>query len=105
MANLSEAVGLRKLCIEHEVLKPGHRSSPAHSHSHKEEFIYVLRGSVRVWIDGHWQTASAGTTMGFPPEVAHMVVNDTADDAELLIVSTPRDDQDNITYVPDDEIV
>lgn len=105
LTNLSESTGLRNLFIQHEILKPGHRSSPAHQHSHKEEFVYVLRGTVAVWIDGNWHTVEAGSAISFPPLVPHMVTNGSLEDAELLVVSTALNENDTITFVPDEAVV
>lgn len=104
LTNLSEASGLRDLVIEHEILRPGLRSSPAHQHSHKEEFVYVLRGTVRVWVAGHWHTVTAGSAISFPPLVPHMVTNDSLQDTELLVVSTTLNKNDTITFVLDESV-
>ena len=105
LANLSQATGLRDLFIQHEILKPGHRSSPAHEHSQKEEFVYVLRGTALVWIDGHWHTATSGSAISFPPLVPHMVTNDSLQDVELLVISTTLHNKDTITFIPDELVL
>ncbi len=105
LANLSQATGLHDLFIQHEILKPGRRSSPAHEHSQKEEFVYILRGTVLVWIDGHWHTATTGSGISFPPLVPHMVTNDSLQDAELLVISTTLHNKDTITFVADELVL
>ncbi len=102
LANLSQSTGLQDLSIHHEILPPGHRSSPPHCHSQKEELVYVLDGTPSAWIDGEFYTLRAGDTVGFPPGVAHMIVNQSGSLATLLVVSTPLHNQDACTFIKDD---
>ena len=51
-APLGENLGLERIAFNHEILKPGKRSSWPHAHSQDEELIYVLKGTPDIWING-----------------------------------------------------
>jgi uncharacterized cupin superfamily protein len=105
LADLSEATGLEKLCINHEILPPQHRSSPPHSHSDKEEFIYVLEGNPSVWINGKIIQLSPNEFIGFPPQkgLYHMIFNQSNVEAKMLVISTQQG-EDDISYYFDDSL-
>jgi uncharacterized cupin superfamily protein len=102
LANLSQATGLTDLFVHHETLAPGHRSSPPHHHSQKEELVYVLEGTPSAWIDGEVKQLRPGDAVGFPAGVSHMIFNRGSAAAKLIVVSTLLHDQDTCTFVDDD---
>jgi mannose-6-phosphate isomerase-like protein (cupin superfamily) len=94
--DLATRAGLRDVRVEHEVLRPGRRSSSPHYHTRREELVYVLRGTPTVVIDDQPRILHPGEYVGFPAGAPnqHFLRNDTTDDAEYLVVATkPADDE------------
>lgn len=85
---LSRPLGLTRLGIHHERLPPGARTSWPHAESLEEEFAYVLSGTPDVWIDGELHRLREGDAIAFVPGtgIAHTFLNDTDEDAVLLVV-------------------
>jgi uncharacterized cupin superfamily protein len=90
LANVSEAVRIKNLSIHHEILPPGHRSSPPHRHSVKEEFVYMLSGNPSMWLDGEIFPLFPGNVVGFPAGGLgyHAITNLNTTDTWLLVIST-----------------
>lgn len=99
LACISEPLNLQSVVIHHETLPSGHRSSPPHRHSLKEECVYVLDGNPSVWIDGEVRVLQAGDCVGFPPgsREYHMLFNSTDRDAKMLVIDTQREG-DTVTF-------
>jgi uncharacterized cupin superfamily protein len=76
-----------------------------HSHSHEEEFVYVLEGELVLRTDGGEQVLAAGTCAGFPAGSgdAHQFVNRGSEPAVYLEVGT-RDPADSVVY-PDVDLL
>jgi len=87
--------GLRDLMIHHLMLSPGHRCSPRHYHSSREEFMYVLAGTPTLIVNDAKTVLAVGDGVSFPPVegVFHAIVNESAAPVMLLEVrSMPEDD-------------
>lgn len=97
----SKKLGMKKLGIHHEVLKPGRRTSWPHAESDEEEFAYVLEGSPSVWIDGELYPLWLGDAVAFPVEskVCHTFINNSDFDARLLVVGEATK-KENKCYYP-----
>lgn len=98
-ADVAAAVGLRRGFAHHEVLPPGRRASAPHRHTKKEELVYVLSGRPSLWVNGETRPLTPGDVVGFPAgeEVLHAMVNDSAEDATILIVAAGREG-DEVVY-------
>jgi uncharacterized cupin superfamily protein len=85
---LSRPLGLTRMGIHHERLPPGSRTSWPHAESLEEELAYVLEGTPDVWIDGEVHRLRPGDAIAFVPGtgIAHTFINDTVEDAVLLVV-------------------
>lgn len=93
--------GFKRLGINHNVIKPGRRTSYPHAESTEEEFIYVIEGHPQVWIDGYLHDLKPGDGVGFVPGdgVCHTFINNTDKDVRLLVVGD-TDREDNKIYYP-----
>ncbi|MFP4004902.1 MAG: cupin domain-containing protein [Alphaproteobacteria bacterium] len=87
-APLGEATGLQVLGIHHETIPPGRRTSWPHAERDEEEFVYVLKGTPQVWIDGELFDLKPGDAVGFPKGtgIAHTFLNNSDEDAHVLVV-------------------
>lgn len=85
---LSRPLGLTRLGVHHEVLRPGHRSSLPHAEAIEEECVYVLEGCPEAWIDGTLHPLAPDDIVVFPPGtgIRHTITNPTKSDVRLLII-------------------
>ncbi len=100
MRDLSEAGRLGVLQIYHETLLAGRRSSSPHYHTKREEFIYVLSGQPSVWLNGVVRQLSPNEGVAFKAgeEVSHMIINESDQPAELLVISHNAEDDEVVYY-------
>lgn len=100
-APLGKSLGLSRLGIHHELIKPGRRTSWPHAESTEEEFFFVLEGNPQAWINGRLYDLVPGDAVAFPAGtgIAHTVINNTERDVRLLVVGE-RSKPDNRCYYP-----
>ena len=96
----SRAGGLTQFGAAFETLHPGKQSSQMHWHSHEDEFLYMLEGELTVVEDGVETVIHPGDACVWKAgvEVAHCLLNHTANPARYLIVGTKNETQDVCTY-------
>lgn len=99
-ADFGRKLGLKRMGVGLDVLRPGRRTSWPHAHSHEEEFVYVVSGKPKVWLDGHTHDLSPGDGIAFVPGtgVSHTFINDTNEDVHLLVVGEQRHPDDHCIY-------
>lgn len=68
---------------------PGSNVPPPHSHSHNEECVYVLEGTLRYSVGTETRDLSAGDSMRTPRGVVHAFLNPFSKAAKALIVQSP----------------
>ena len=100
-AHFSQAFGLTRLGIRHQLLPPGRRTSLPHAESSEEEFVYVLEGTPDLWLDGILHRLGPGDGVGFPAGtgIAHSFLNNSAAPVMLLVVGEPAK-ADNLVLYP-----
>lgn len=102
---LSRAAGARAVFVNQDRLLPGGVTSPAHWHTADEEIVFVLEGhpTLRQLVDGvELRTRlQPGDAAHFAPgrRIAHQVLNETDEDAVLLVIGT--DDPQDVTVFPE----
>jgi quercetin dioxygenase-like cupin family protein len=60
-------------------LGPETGGTPIHVHPHARETYEVLEGKFDLYVDGGWQTLSAGESLGVEPGAPHTFRNSSAD--------------------------
>ncbi len=71
------------------VLAPGASSDGSYSHP-GEEFMYVLAGSLGVWLDEkEWYQLATGDTLTFPSTLPHRFSNLGPAEARVIWINTP----------------
>jgi uncharacterized cupin superfamily protein len=81
-------IGAKELGYSYDVVPPGKRSCPFHSHRGEEEMFYIVKGSGTLRYGDESRKIRAGDVICCPtggPETAHQIINDT--DAELAYLS------------------
>lgn len=99
-AALGRIMGLKRVAINYEVLKPGDRSSWPHAHLEEEEFIFILEGNPQIWIDGNVFDLSPGDCVGLPPATghAHTLINNSDNSVRAIVVGEGDTPKDKIFY-------
>jgi uncharacterized cupin superfamily protein len=81
-------LGARDLGYSYDVVPPGKRSCPFHSHRAEEEMFFIVKGSGTLRYGNEMRKIRAGDFICGPTggaETAHQIINDT--DAELAYIS------------------
>ena len=81
-------VGARDLGYSYDIVPPGKRSFPFHSHLAEEEMFFIVKGTGLLRYGNETRKVRAGDVICCPtggPETAHQIVNDS--DAELTYLS------------------
>lgn len=84
-------VGAKDLGYSYDVVPPGKRSCPFHSHRAEEEMFFVVRGSGTLRYGNETRKIRAGDFICCPtggPETAHQIVNDSSEELAYISVST-----------------
>jgi uncharacterized cupin superfamily protein len=87
-ARVGRLVGAKDLGYSYDVVQPGKRSCPFHSHRAEEEMFFIVRGEGTLRYGNETRKIRAGDFICCPtggPETAHQIINDS--DAELAYVS------------------
>jgi quercetin dioxygenase-like cupin family protein len=79
----------------------GGKGSYGHFHKTQEEVYFVLSGKLQVKLDDEVIEAGQGTAIRVAPQCVRSFWNDEPEDAELMIVSTRIDDDEDGVTVPD----
>jgi uncharacterized cupin superfamily protein len=81
-------LGAQELGYSFDVVPPGKRGCPFHSHRAEEEMFFIVRGSGTLRYGKETRRIRAGDVICCPvggPETAHQIINDS--DAELAYLS------------------
>jgi uncharacterized cupin superfamily protein len=81
-------LGAKDLGYSYDVVPPGKRSCPFHSHRAEEEMFFIVKGRGTLRYGSATRRIRAGDVICCPtggPETAHQIVNDS--DAELAYLS------------------
>src|SRR5262245_18070080 len=71
------------------VVPPQSNVPPPHSHAHSEEYLYVLDGRMRYWVDGEVKDLNAGESAFTPKGSVHAFSNRFSETCRALIVLSP----------------
>jgi len=80
----SESMGMFELTVP-----PGSNVPPPHSHTHNEEVVYVLEGTLRYTVDDETRDLAPGETMRTPKGSVHGFSNPFGSVARALITLAP----------------
>jgi len=90
-ARIGPLVGAKDLGYSYDIVPPGKRSCPFHSHRAEEEMFFVIRGEGLLRYGSETRRIRAGDVICCPtggPETAHQIVNDSDADLAYLSIST-----------------
>jgi uncharacterized cupin superfamily protein len=90
---LGPLVGAQDLGYSYDVVPPGKRSCPFHSHRGEEEMFFIVKGTGTLRYGDERRPIRAGDVICCPtggPETAHQIINDSAEELAYLSISTMR---------------
>jgi uncharacterized cupin superfamily protein len=90
-ARIGPKLGARDLGYSYDVVPPGKRSCPFHSHRAEEEMFFIVMGEGLLRYGTETRKVRAGDFICCPvggPETAHQLVNDSDADLAYISVST-----------------
>ena len=86
-------LGAKDIGYSYDVVPPGKRSCPFHSHRGEEEMFFIVKGRGTLRYGSETRKIRAGDVICCPtggPETAHQIVNDSDADLAYLSISTMR---------------
>lgn len=84
-------LGAKELGYSYDVVPPGKRSCPFHSHHGEEEMFFIVKGEGLLRYGNETRKVRAGDFICCPtggPDTAHQIVNDSAAPLAYISVST-----------------
>jgi uncharacterized cupin superfamily protein len=90
-ARIGPLIGAKDLGYSYDVVPPGKRSCPFHSHRAEEEMFFIVRGEGTLRYGDETRKIRAGDVICCPiggPETAHQIINDSSSELAYLSVST-----------------
>lgn len=84
-------LGAKDLGYSYDVVQPGKRSCPFHSHRGEEEMFFIVKGTGTLRYGSETRKIRAGDFICCPtggPETAHQLINDSAAELAYISVST-----------------
>lgn len=82
-----------KLSVKQEIMPSG-TSEKLHFHHLAEQFFYILKGKAVFFIDGERLSVKNGESITIPPKSKHYIANESDEDLEFLVISSPSTDND-----------
>jgi uncharacterized cupin superfamily protein len=95
---LSDACGLQQIGVHLVRLQPGRESTEYHTHSHDEEWIYILSGRGMAEIGARTAEVKAGDFMGFVAGSPHHTMTNPFEDDLVYLVGGTRQAYDVVDY-------
>lgn len=90
-ARIGALLGAKDLGYSYDVVPPGKRSCPFHSHRGEEEMFFIVRGRGTLRYGSETRAIRAGDVICCPtggPDTAHQIVNNSSEELAYLSVST-----------------
>ena len=101
---LGDVFGLASFGVNLSRLPPGTASALRHSHTHEDEFVYILEGTPTLVTDAGETPLQPGMCAGFPAGTgnAHQLINRGTGDVVYLEIGSRHPDE-AVEY-PDDDL-
>jgi len=90
-ARIGPLIGAKDLGYSYDVVPPGKRSCPFHSHRAEEEMFFIVRGTGMLRYGSETRRIRAGDVICCPtggPDTAHQIINDSDGELAYLSIST-----------------
>jgi len=90
-ARIGPLLGAKQLGYSYDIVPPGMRSCPFHSHRGEEEMFFIVKGNGTLRYGSESRPIRAGDVICCPtggPETAHQINNDSEAELQYLSIST-----------------
>ena len=90
-ARIGPLLGAKQIGYSYDVVPPGKRSCPFHSHYGEEEMFFIVKGAGTLRYGNETRKVRAGDFICCPtggPDTAHQLVNDSSEPLAYISVST-----------------
>ena len=77
------------LSVKQEKMPPG-TSAQLHYHKRSEQLFYILSGMATMEIAGRKSIINANESIYIPPGAEHFIANNSKEELEFLVISTPN---------------
>jgi len=103
--SLGDAFGLTQFGANLEILQPGAKSALKHYHTKSDELVFVLSGTLVLYLHESAYPMHAGMCVGFKAgtEHGHHLKNESTEPASFIVVGA-RVGGDEVVY-PDDDFM
>lgn len=85
----------QNLSVKQEKMPSGTSEKP-HFHEYAEQFFYILTGEATFYLNDERLTVKAGESISILPGSKHNISNETSEDLEFLVISSPSTNNDRI---------
>lgn len=85
----------QNLSIKQEKMPAG-TSEKLHYHKVAEQFFYILKGEAVLYIRGEKFLVGQGESISVEPGSKHFISNESTEEIEFLVISSPCTDHDRI---------
>ena len=95
-------LGAKDLGYSYDIVPPGKRSCPFHSHRGEEEMFFIVKGKGTLRYGGEARKIRAGDVICCPtggPETAHQIIN--TGDVELRYLAVSTQESPEVCMYPD----
>ena len=96
--SLSDACGMTQLGVHLVRVEPGRESTEYHTHSHDEEWVYILSGRATAEIGDRKVEVKTGDFMGFVAGSAPHTMRNETDESLVYLVGGTRHHYDVVDY-------
>ncbi|MBO9692298.1 cupin domain-containing protein [Chryseobacterium sp.] len=85
----------QNLSVKQEKMPAG-TSEKLHFHKVAEQFFYILKGYAVLYVNEEKFIVQQGESIFVSPESKHFISNESAEEVEFLVISSPPADHDRI---------
>jgi mannose-6-phosphate isomerase-like protein (cupin superfamily) len=83
------------LSVKQEIMPPG-TAEKKHFHNRAEQLFYILKGEAVFYINNEKWFVKEGESITVLPGSEHYISNESQEDVEFLVISTPSTNNDRI---------
>ncbi|AKK72159.1 cupin [Chryseobacterium sp. P1-3] len=81
------------LSVKQEIM-PGGTSEKLHYHKTATQFFYILKGEAVLYVNEEKYIVRQGESISIGPGITHFISNETTEEIEFLVISSPSTHQD-----------
>ncbi|MBB6372722.1 cupin domain-containing protein [Chryseobacterium shigense] len=83
----------QNLSVKQEKMPAG-TAEKMHFHARAEQVFYILKGEAVLYVNNEKFLVRTGESISIQPELEHFISNESQDDLEFLVISSPSTNND-----------